>query len=51
MFNVENAKQINVVWADGTTAIIPCRTWNVDQKKRTLAQYCRYAECMHAYFS
>ena len=29
--NVENAKQINVVWTEGTTAIVPRRNWNVDQ--------------------
>ena len=51
MITVQNAKQINVVWTDGTTAIVPCRNWNVDQKRQTLAQYTRYAECYHAYFS
>ena len=52
MFDVKNAKQINVIWSDNSrTTIIPCKNWTVEQKKRTLAQYARYAEAFAVYFS
>ena len=51
MADIKNAKQINVIWTDGRTTIIPCRNWPIDGKKRTLAQYARYAEAFHVYFS
>ena len=52
MFDINKAKQINVIWADSTKkTVIPCRNWTVEQKKRTVAQYSRYAECVHAYLS
>ena len=51
MLDVKNAKQINVIWTDNKTTIIPCKNWTVEQKKRTLAQYARYAEAFSVYFS
>ena len=45
MFDVKNAKQINVIWTDNNkTTVIPCKNWTAEQKKRTLAQYARYTE-------
>ena len=51
MFDIKNAKQINVIWTDNTKTVIPCRNWTADQKKRTVAQYSRYNECLAAYLS
>ena len=52
MFDVKNAKQINVIWTDNNkTTVIPCKNWTTEQKKRTLAQYARYTEAFAVYFS
>ena len=52
MLDIKNAKQINVIWTDSARkTVIPCRNWTIEEKKRTVAKYSRYAECLHAYLS
>ena len=52
MLDIKNTKQINVIWTDtAKKTIIRCRNWSSEQKKRTVAQYNRYTECLAAWLS
>ena len=51
MTNIENAKQINIQWVDGTRTIVPCRGWEVWEKAKRRGEYAKQAAVFHVWFS
>ena len=51
MFDIENAKQINIQWVDGTRTIVPCRNWKAWEKAKRQQQYAKQAAVFHVWLS